>query len=171
MTATRAFTYPGQGASLPGRDVPHGFRPIDREARIGEGDAVFRSAADATLRWGIQRGAGIRVAAADRALCAGDEAVLRIPGWPRDVPCRIVYVVDEPDRAGFAYGTLPGHPERGEEAFLIERRDDGSVCVRIRAFSRPAGLIYWLGYPVLRLLQEVFTRRYLRALAPERLPR
>jgi uncharacterized protein (UPF0548 family) len=37
-------------------------------------------------------------------------------------PCRIVYVIDEPDRRGFAYGTLPGHPERGEEAFIISRR-------------------------------------------------
>ena len=27
--------------------------------------------------------------------------------------CRIVAVVDEPDRYGFAYGTLPGHTERG----------------------------------------------------------
>jgi uncharacterized protein (UPF0548 family) len=29
-------------------------------------------------------------------------------------PVRVVYVVDEPTRRGFAYGTLPGHPESGE---------------------------------------------------------
>jgi uncharacterized protein (UPF0548 family) len=40
---------------------------------------------------------------------------MRVPLWPRDVPCRVVYVVDEPRRAGFAYGTLPGHPEIGGE--------------------------------------------------------
>jgi uncharacterized protein (UPF0548 family) len=34
---------------------------------------------------------------------------------PIRVPCRVVYVLDEPERRGFAYGTLPGHPESGEE--------------------------------------------------------
>ena len=29
-------------------------------------------------------------------------------------PCRVVYVVDGPGQFSFAYGTLPGHPERGE---------------------------------------------------------
>ena len=33
------------------------------------------------------------------------------------VPCRIVSVIDGQTRWGFAYGTLPGHPEQGEEAF------------------------------------------------------
>ncbi|GAA4732513.1 hypothetical protein GCM10023350_14890 [Nocardioides endophyticus] len=41
------------------------------------------------------------------------------------IPCRVVYVVDEPERAGFAYGTLPGHPETGEELFLLSRLGDG----------------------------------------------
>ncbi|SIP67631.1 hypothetical protein BN9982_740001 [Mycobacterium tuberculosis] len=30
-------------------------------------------------------------------------------------PCRVVYVIDEPDVRGFGYGTLPGHPVSGEE--------------------------------------------------------
>lgn len=34
-------------------------------------------------------------------------------------PCRVVYTVTESRRRGFAYGTLPGHPECGEEAFVI----------------------------------------------------
>jgi len=46
-------------------------------------------------------------------------------------------VVDEPRRRGFAYGTLPGHPERGEEAFLITHHDDGTVTFAITAFCAP----------------------------------
>ncbi|MBI5160997.1 MAG: DUF1990 domain-containing protein [Micrococcales bacterium] len=80
-------------------------------------------------------------------------------------PCRVVYVVDEPQRRGFAYGTLPGHAARGEEAFLVDRRDDGSVWITIRAFSRPATPFWWLVDPILRVVQRVFTQRYLRALA------
>ena len=39
----------------------------------------------------------------------GSEVIVHL--GPVRAPCRVVYVVDEPDRRGFAYGTLPGHPE------------------------------------------------------------
>ncbi len=94
----------------------------------------------------------------------GDTAIMHVPLYPPKVPARVVYVVDEPLRKGFAYGTLPGHPETGEEAFLVEWRDDDSVWLTIRAFSRPANWIFWIGYPLVRLMQEVYTSRYERAL-------
>jgi hypothetical protein len=55
-------------------------------------------------------------------------------------PCRVVHVVDEPRRRGFAYGTLPGHPEQGEESFTVTHEADDSVVFRVAAFSRPATL-------------------------------
>ncbi|MEP6842831.1 MAG: DUF1990 domain-containing protein [Pseudolysinimonas sp.] len=94
----------------------------------------------------------------------GDVAVMTMPFWPGRIPARVVYVIDEPNRKGFAYGTLPGHPERGEESFFVERRPDESVWLIIRAFSRPASAIVWAGYPLVRLLQAIFTERYRRAL-------
>lgn len=100
-------------------------------------------------------------------IAPGDTAMLGIPflGIRVHAPARVVYVVDEPARRGFAYGTLPGHPEDGEEAFVVERADDGGVWIVIRAFSRPARWYWWAVYPVLRATQEFYTRRYLRALA------
>jgi uncharacterized protein (UPF0548 family) len=95
----------------------------------------------------------------------GDVARMRMAGWPFPIPARVVYVVDEPSRRGFAYGTLPGHPERGEEAFIVERLADDSVWLVIRAFSRPSGPLVWLGYPFARLMQDIYTARYERALA------
>ena len=95
----------------------------------------------------------------------GDTAIMRVPLYPAKVPARVVYVIDEPLRKGFAYGTLPGHPEKGEEAFIVEYRDDDSVWLTIRAFSRPANLLFWIGYPLVRLMQEIFTSRYERALS------
>jgi uncharacterized protein (UPF0548 family) len=94
----------------------------------------------------------------------GDTALLKWILWPARIPCRVVYVVDEPTRKGFAYGTLPGHPERGEEAFIVEYRDDDSVWLTLRAFSRPSNAFFWISYPALRLLQAWFTNRYERAL-------
>jgi uncharacterized protein (UPF0548 family) len=97
----------------------------------------------------------------------GDTANLVIPFGPLHVgaPVRVVYVIDAPTRKGFAYGTLPGHPESGEESWMLEHPDDGSVWLVIRAFSKPATAAWWLVYPVLRIVQSVYTRRYERALA------
>jgi uncharacterized protein (UPF0548 family) len=97
----------------------------------------------------------------------GDTAMLGIPFGPFRVnaPARVVYVIDEPKRRGFAYGTMHGHPESGEEAFIVDQTDDGSVWLEIRAFSRPASRRWWLVYPALRLSQAYYTRRYFRALS------
>jgi uncharacterized protein (UPF0548 family) len=73
--------------------------------------------------------------------------------------CRIVYVVDEPRRFGFAYATLPGHVEQGEERFLVELDSrDGSVWYDILAISRPRHPLTWLGYPIARRFQRRFAR-------------
>ncbi len=78
--------------------------------------------------------------------------------------CRVVYVVDEPNRRGFAYGTLEGHPISGEEAFVVERRPDGVVFGHITAVSRPGRWFTRLGAPVLSLAQRWMMGRYLDAL-------
>jgi len=80
------------------------------------------------------------------------------------VPCRVVYEVAEPRRIGFAYGTLPGHPESGEECFVVELLDDGQVRLEITAFSRPARWFTKLGGRLGRRAQAMMTDRYVRAL-------
>ena len=76
--------------------------------------------------------------------------------------CRVVYVVDEQgpvSKFGFAYGTLPGHLESGEERFLIEwNHADNSVFYDILAFSRPHHFLTRLGYPAVRRTQKRFGR-------------
>ena len=76
---------------------------------------------------------------------------------------RVVFVLDEPDRRGFGYGTLPGHPEQGEEAFAVVRRGD-RMYFEITAFSRPRHPLARLAKPVSRLLQRQTTRRYIAAM-------
>ncbi|WP_223874608.1 DUF1990 domain-containing protein [Salinispora fenicalii] len=66
--------------------------------------------------------------------------------------------------AGFAYGTLSGHPECGEEAFLVRRGAGGQVYFEVRAFSRPDSLPARMAGPVGRLVQDLITRRYLGAM-------
>lgn len=73
----------------------------------------------------------------------------------------MVDVVDQPGVQGFAYGTLPGHPEAGEERFLIHF---DTVRATIRAFSRPARWYTKLGAPLARRIQDKTTEKYLDAL-------
>jgi uncharacterized protein (UPF0548 family) len=79
-------------------------------------------------------------------------------------PCRIVRVIDEFDKFGFAFGSLPGHPERGEEAFVVERRTNGTFF-SIIAFSRSADPLARLAGPIGRAIQLAIIRRCVSALA------
>jgi uncharacterized protein (UPF0548 family) len=155
-----SVTYPHVGATA--GVPPDGYDHTHVSSRIGTGRDRFEQAADAVMRWGMQRGAGLRVDATTDVAEVGTDLLTRI--GPLGVPCRVVYVVDEPDRRGFAYGTLPGHPESGEELFSV-RYDPASdaVYAEVSAFWRPASWWSRAGGPLTKLAQRVITRRYLRA--------
>ena len=158
------LTYESVGASLT-PDPPPGFRALERRARIGTGQERWRYASTEVLRWGVKRRSGFRVReiTGGSTVRQGDTAMLRF--GPLLEPVRVVAVVDEPRRAGFAYGTLPGHPLRGEESFVVEHRDDDSVWMVVRSFSRPSTRFWTAVGPLVRIAQSVLTRRYLSALA------
>lgn len=78
-------------------------------------------------------------------------------------PCRILYVIDEPARFGFGFGTLPGHAESGEERFVVTLEDQ-SVRYDVQAFSRPHALLARLGAPVTRAYQRRFQRETVEAM-------
>ncbi len=69
-----------------------------------------------------------------------------------------------PSRFGFAYGTLPGHPESGEEAFHVVLETDGTVTAEMVAFSRPADLPTLAVAPLGQQIQKSATRRYLEGI-------
>jgi uncharacterized protein (UPF0548 family) len=79
-------------------------------------------------------------------------------------PVEVVSVVDEQDRVGFSYRTLPGHPVRGEEAFIVHREGE-EVRFTVRSLTRAAPDGFWRwAYPLLRIAQGLAHRRYLGAL-------
>ncbi|PTR27639.1 uncharacterized protein DUF1990 [Rhodococcus sp. OK519] len=117
------------------------------------------------MRWDVHRRAGLRVEAATPTAQPGTDVLLRWCGF--SIPCRVVHAIDEPDRRGFAYGTLTGHPETGEELFCVSRLPDGPVVATVTAFSRPGRWFTRVGGPIGRSVQRYMTRRYLRALAGE----
>ncbi|MFG3287071.1 DUF1990 family protein [Streptomyces sp. NPDC048111] len=149
--------------------LPGGYRVFRRRIRVGHGQEAFERAGAYVMAWGVQRGAGFGVYPGVPAVPGATAlVVLRAPGLPFPrlvIPCRVVWAVRTARRTGFAYGTLPGHPECGEESFVVGREADGLVWFEVAAFSRPARWYARLGGPVTKLLQDLATRRYLRAVA------
>lgn len=158
--ANLPFTYPEIGATR--GPLPGGYHHVRETAPIGHGRDRFEAAGDAVLRWGMLRGAGARVRATSEVACVGAEVIVGL--GPVSAPCRVVYVLDEPDRRGFAYGTLRGHAETGEELFAV-RYDpaDGAVYAEVTAFSRHGTWWSRLAGPVTSLIQGWMSRRYVRA--------
>jgi uncharacterized protein (UPF0548 family) len=155
------LTYPEIGATA--GELPAGYHHLRQSRQIGTGRDRFETAAASLMRFGIQHGVGLPVYTSEPVAAEGVNVATRF--WPFWALCRVVYLVDEPNRRGFAYGTLRGHPETGEEAFIV-RYDptNNAVSVEITAFSKPS---YWwirIGNPAARQLQRLVTRRYLRAL-------
>lgn len=81
-----------------------------------------------------------------------------------DVVDRVVRVENEPDRFGFAYGTLSNHSKCGEESFTVSRLADGGVQFDIAAASRPRHVLARVLRPIARHLQQSATVRYLDAM-------
>jgi uncharacterized protein (UPF0548 family) len=160
--AAEPFTYPEVGATR--GSLPVGYDHVRESRRLSSSD--FDDVTARLLSWDMHVRAGFEVAASDVPLREGSVVSLRTRVGPLKVAasCRVVCVVDEPTRRGFAYGTLPGHPESGEESFVVEQLDDGSLVATITAFSRPASFLAKLAGPIGRRLQADATRRYLDAI-------
>lgn len=158
------LTYSEVGATAGA--LPAGYHHVRRSEIIGQGFRTFTDAADALMTWQMHSRGGLKVIpSAPRA--ARDVVVLirlGVAGRGLAIPCRVVYEIAEERRIGFAYGTLPGHPERGEESFVIELLDDDQVRVQIVAFSQSARWFTRLAGPMARYAQARMTDRYIRAL-------
>ena len=159
------LTYGEVGATL-GPELPRRYTHTRRSVSLGGEPSVFHRASGALRRWEMHLDAGFRVVTDGRPL-APETTVIVAKGLgliTAMAPCRVVYVIDESDRFGFGYGTLPGHPEAGEEAFIVNRAQDGDVSFIVVAFSRPQELLVRLGGPISRLAQRRATAAYLRAM-------
>jgi len=158
--AALPLTYTEVGATA--GVLPQDYHHVHESAVIGHGRQRFDEAADAVMRWGMLRGAGVRVEATTEVAEVGSEVIVRL--GPVRAPCRVVYVVDQPNHRGFAYGTLPGHAETGEELFAV-RYDPTSdaVTAEVTAFSRHGTWWSRLAAPATALVQRTVSKRYVKA--------
>jgi uncharacterized protein (UPF0548 family) len=155
------YTYPAIGATRV-TAAPSGYAIDHNRIRLGAGAGVFERAVGALRRWTMFDIGWVRLCWPETPLAVGATFGVLIShfGFWSLNSARIVYLLEEDGpvrRYGFAYGTLPGHAERGEERFMVEwRRDDDTVWYDLFAFSRPHHPLTWSGYPLTRMLQRHF---------------
>jgi uncharacterized protein (UPF0548 family) len=160
----RPFTYEGVGDTRTGV-APVGYRRDHWSVDVGQGDEAFERAVAGLQQWLPQRGSGLAVGAPP-TVEPGAVTAIAAPtpvGWVV-ATCRVVYVDAGPERYAWAYGSLPIHPERGEERFAVVRRDD-RVTFEVDVFSKLRNPLARLAPPVVRRLQAQATGRYLDAMA------
>ncbi|MBF6239008.1 DUF1990 family protein [Nocardia otitidiscaviarum] len=165
--AATPFTYPEVGATK--GEFPPGYHHFRIRRRIGSGRELFERAGADIRAYRMQRGTGIFREASTPAAEVGTRLTVRLGAGPVAIvaPCQVVYVLAEPNRLGFAYGTLPGHPECGEELFAVEYDPaDESVHGVVAAFSRPGTWYTRLGGPAVRIIQRYIAGRYIDAVRP-----
>lgn len=147
------------------RPVPDGFRRKVWHRNIDHGN--FDLATEAIRQWAGHEAAGIRRWPERPPIHVGETLSISIPVGPLAITAtsRIVDVVDEPDRYGFTYATLPHHPEDGEESFIVERHPDGTVDVTVTAVWRASILANYLCPPLTDVLQSRAIGKYLDGIA------
>jgi uncharacterized protein (UPF0548 family) len=155
------FTYPEVGAT--NTTPPSGFTVDHNRIQLGHGEGRYRAAVAALKYWRQFDLGWVTIVPRGVPLDVGATVAVKARSfgmWSLSAS-RVVYVISEPRRFGFAYGTLPDHVECGEERFLIEWQPDDSVWYDILAFSRPRHPLVRLSFPMARMLQKRFARESL----------
>lgn len=157
----KPFSYAEVGASL--ATPPSGYAVDSYGTVLGRGEACFERARSALMRFRNYPEPWTHVVTdGDRSPEEGLVFVAHIEhlGFHSLNSCRVIRVVDDDGamrRWGFAFGTLLGHEEQGEERFLVTfDRTTGEVRYDVLAFSRPRGPLARLGAPIARALQRRF---------------
>jgi uncharacterized protein (UPF0548 family) len=141
--------------------VPPGFDCDHTRSQIGHGIEAFQAACEGLNAWRQFDLGWVRVANPEAPIREGQVVAVEahtLGLWSLNFS-RVLYLIDEPSRFGFAYATTPMHVERGEERFLLEfDPDSGAVYYDLLAVSQPASLLAHLAYPYTRSQQRRFAR-------------
>jgi uncharacterized protein (UPF0548 family) len=152
------LTYAEVGAT--NTTPPRAYTVDHNRIQLGAGEATYKRAVAALKHWQHFELGWVTIVPHGVAIEVGATVAVKAHAfgtWSVNAS-RIVYVIAEGRRFGFAYGTLPAHVECGEERFLIEWLPDDTVCYDILAFSRPRHPLVKLSFPLVRRLQKQFAR-------------
>lgn len=167
------FSYNEVGASQ--ATIPSGYPVNHHRIRLGIGADAFARAKFAIETWKMYQLDWTRLYPPAAPILVGDVVCVIVNHgfcWSIN-PCRIIYVLKENklekdktiEKFGFAFGTLPGHSETGEERFTVERRHaDDSVWFELLSFARPHHILARIGFPFVGFFQQKFAEDSGRAM-------
>jgi uncharacterized protein (UPF0548 family) len=153
------FTYLSTKGTQSAENIA-GFDNDILKEKIGFGEKGFAAAKDAIRQWYMFPRSWTVILPANAPIQTGTTIAmyaLFMGIWWRNA-CKIVYIIDENRRFGFAYGTLPAHIECGEELILVEMDNNNDIYYTVKAFSKPRHILAKIAYPIMRRLQEKFRR-------------
>ena len=162
-------TYPFSYATVGGtqKNLPAGYRVDHNRILIGHGLDQFAVAKATIDEWKMFDLNWIELFPTRPCVQVGTAVAVVVHHfgfWSVNIS-RIIYLIDEASRYGFAYGTLPCHSEEGEERFLVEHdRNTDEVWYDLYSFSRPKHPLARIGHPIARHLQKQFARESLAAM-------
>lgn len=90
----------------------------------------------------------------------------RVAGHRVDAELRVIFVVEEKRRIGFALGTVGESVVSGEESFMIEWGQNDEVWFTVRAFDAPNSMLYRVVPALMRRRRKALFTQYLRAISP-----
>lgn len=90
----------------------------------------------------------------------------RAAGLKADAELRVIFVIEEPRRVGFALGTVGDSVVTGEESFMLDWLDNDEVWFTVRAFDAPRAFFYRLFPGLVKRRRRALFQRYLRAISP-----
>lgn len=179
-SADGPLSYPEVGATADSRSLealPDHYDLDRHEFVLGTGHDLFERACAALASWQHFGMPWLELHGGTTPPSEGQvvATLTRVAGLWFLNPCRVVYteglsslssVTATATEVAFAYGTLAGHVESGEERFTV-RLDPTTEAVtyEILAFSRPAILLTRLAKPWARRVQRRFAVSSFEALA------
>lgn len=90
----------------------------------------------------------------------------RVGGARADAELRVIFVIEEPRRVGFALGTVGDSVVSGEESFMLDWHEDDGVWLTVRAFDAPESFLYKMVPHLIKRRRRALFNGYLRAISP-----
>ena len=158
----RPFSPSVEGGPRPHDNQDKHERVIGQEAPgLPEADGSARRLAGAILRFDVFPPTLLTSVKRRTPVEVGDTLGLRYPFLPGIDLFFAARVIDRFEKVvgnqwcnGFTYRTLAGHPECGEETFIVEKDlTTGKVTAALRSWSRAGLWIARLAYPMVRHMQ------------------
>ena len=153
------FSYSEVGATR--AQLPTGYTVDHNRVRLGSGSDVFHRAVHCLRNWQMFKLGWVELFDSDTPIKVDATVAVLVHhfGFWSLNGCRVVYVLNDDRKYGFAYGTLQDHAEQGEERFSVDWSSaDDVVSYDVLAFSRPRQWQAKFALPISRRLQRKFAR-------------